>query len=98
MFFCLHISHSFLKLDDCLPTVVTCILVFVLQGNSHIVRDFASNKRQVEFASISSIQDLCKSKLYPTTGRLVKGNSNMVCKKFEDTEKRLVQTHCAYEY
>jgi hypothetical protein len=27
---------------------------------------------------------LCKSKLYPTTGRLVNGNSNMVCKKFEE--------------
>jgi hypothetical protein len=30
---------------------------------------------------------LCKRKLYPTTGRLVNGNSSMVCKKFEDRKK-----------
>jgi len=42
---------------------------------------------KLDFASIDSIQGLCKSKLYPTTGGLVKGNSNMVCKKFKDTGK-----------
>jgi len=41
---------------------------------------------------------LCKSKLYPTTGRLVNGNSNMVCKKFEDRKKVGVNTGCGYEY
>jgi len=40
---------------------------------------------------------LCKGKLYPTAGRLVKENSNMVCKKFEDRKKRLVQGW-GYEY
>lgn len=36
------------------------------------IGDFASSKCQIDFASIGKIQDLCKSKLYPTTGRLVK--------------------------
>ena len=58
------------------------------------IGDFASSKCQIDFASIGKIQDLCKSKLYPTTGRLVKKNSNMVCKKFEDTGKGMVQTQC----
>jgi hypothetical protein len=54
---------------------------------------------KLDFASIDSIHGLCKRKLYPTRGRLVKGNSNMVCKKFEDTGKgKVVQTRCAYEY
>jgi len=41
---------------------------------------------------------LRKSKLYPTTGRLVNGNSNMVCKKFEDRKKVGANTGCGYEY
>jgi hypothetical protein len=52
---------------------------------------------KVDFASIDSIQGLCKSKLYPVTGRLVNGNSNMVCKKFKDTGK-VMGTRCGYEY
>ena len=39
------------------------------------IGDLASSKSQIDFASIGRIQDLCKSKLYPTTGRLVKGTA-----------------------
>jgi hypothetical protein len=76
--------------------VSTCILVFVLLSDPSMLVVLHPANIKLDFASIDSIQRLCKSKLYPTTGRLVNGNSNMVCKKFEDTGK-VVQTR-AYEY